>query len=170
MKKVIILLIVTLSINFSFAQEKQVEITYNKKKEVLLNGKKINKKTTLETIKENLGTPVIYKEHTSGKINYHYPDLGISVHIVNNKLSFIGVNFNWDGDKSFPETTFIGKLEIDGVQFNKSSTNATLSEITIVEIKCLFPSMCMTDPKLEKNSIIIGFKDDKLTQVGFGFK
>jgi hypothetical protein len=170
MKKAIILLVTLLSVNLCFTQEKEVHITYTNKKEVILNGNKINKKTTIKAIKENLGTPILYKEYPSGKVKYHYPDLGISVEFTNDKLSFIGANFNWDGDKAFPETTFVGLLEIGSIKFDKNSNNSTLSEVKIVEIKCLFPSMCMTDPNKEKNSIIIGFKDNKLTQIGFGFK
>ncbi|MFK7781464.1 hypothetical protein [Psychroserpens sp.] len=168
MKKSIVLLITIFSINIGLAQ-KDVEIIYSHEKEVFLNEQKLDKDTNLETIKSILGEPVIYKEHVTGKVNYHYPDLGISIHFVNNNLLFIGANFNWDGDKNFPETTFTGKFEIDNVKFDKDSKNAILSDIKIVDIKCIMPEICMTNPKKEKDIIIVGFKDGNLTQVGIEF-
>ena len=168
MKKTLILFAAIFSLNFSFAQEK-TKINFNEKKEVIINGEKIDKKTDLSKIKSILGEPEVYKEYPTGKINYHYPKLGISVHLVKDKLLFIGANFNWDGDKNFPETSYSGEFIIDNVSFNISSTESKLSEIKIVDIKCIMAGMCMTNPKEEPTSIIVGFKENKLTQIGFEF-
>ena len=168
MKKNTILLLAISLLTFGFSQN-EIEISYTQEKTVLLNGQKIDNQTDFETIKSILGEPVIYKEFPSGKVNYHYPELGLAVHSINGKLLFIGANYNWDGDKNFPETTFTGKLNIDNVHFDKSSTNSKLSEIKIVEINCIMPEICMTNPKEEKDIIVIGFKDNNLTQIGFEF-
>jgi hypothetical protein len=139
-------------------------------KEVLLNDQMLDSKTTLKEIKAVLGEPMIYKEYTATeKVNYHYPELGLTVHTVKDKLLFIGANLNWDGDKNFPETSYTGALSIDGVKIDTESTDAFLNEITAIEIECPFPSLCMTNPRKDRIAIIIGFKESIVTQVGFEF-
>ncbi|CAM1341921.1 DUF7738 domain-containing protein [Tenacibaculum amylolyticum] len=170
MKKSFILFLITFcALHFSFAQ-KDISIVYSPDKEVFLNKQKVNKETSLETVTSILGTPVIYKEYATGKVNYHYPKLGIAVHFVNNHLSFIGANFNWDGDKTFPKTQFKGTFKIDNVLFNKDAKESRLSEVKSYKIHCFIPGMCMSDPKQGNNAIIVGFKDQKLTQIGVEFK
>lgn len=169
MKKTVILLVAIFMVSLGFAQD-QVIISYTKEKSVLLNDQKIDHTTNLETIKSILGEPVVYKKYPTGKVNYHYPDLGLSIHFVNDNLLFVGANYNWDGDKTFPESTFTGKLEIGEVQFDKNTGEDILSEIKVVEIKCVMPGLCATNPKTEKNTlIIVGFEEEKVTQVGFEF-
>ncbi|MFK7834004.1 MAG: hypothetical protein AB8B52_12050 [Winogradskyella sp.] len=169
MKHIILTLVIISFFNSSFAQN-DIEINYSNDKDVLLNGQILTKDTNLETITSILGEPIIYKTYVTGKINYHYPKLGLSVHFVNENLLFIGANYNWDGDKNFPETTFTGKMKIGEVSFDVDSKSSQLSEIKVVKITCLMPELCMSNPKEEKEAIIIGFKDEKLTQIGIEFK
>lgn len=168
MKKSLLLLLTVFMINLCYAQD-DIDIKFNQDKEVLLNGTVIGNTTDFETIKSMLGTPIISKEFPSGKAVYHYEDLGIMVQIYQDKLVFFGVNFNWDGDETFPETTFTGSFEIDGTTIDETSDSSILEEIKVVEIKCMIPSMCMTNPNKEKTNILLGFEENIITQVGFEF-
>lgn len=168
MKNVLLLFAFSLLSSLSFTQS-TIELNYTSDKKVYLNDTKLTKSTTIDDLKEILGEPIIYKEYPTGKINYHYKEHGITVHTVNGKLLFIGVNLNWDGDKNFPEKTFEGILKIGDITIDKNSTEEFIPQITFIEISCPIPGMCMTIDKKEKTPILIGFKDELVTQVGFEF-
>ena len=168
MKNILFAIIAFACINLTFAQT-NLEVEFTKDKEVVINKIKLNAKTSLEDIKKILGTPIIYKNYRSGKINYHYKELGISFHTIKDKLIFIGLNFNWDGDKNFPETTYTGTFKVDDLSIDKNSDNTIIEKIKIVDIKCIVPNLCMSNPKEESTPIVIGFKDNLVTQIGFEF-
>ncbi|UII20708.1 DUF7738 domain-containing protein [Fulvivirga ligni] len=161
-------LLLILFCHFSWAQD-DVKIEFTENKEVLLNETAVDKTTTLKEITEILGEATLIKDFPTGKAFYQYPETGLALQFVDNQLLFIGANYNWDGDENFPETTYEGTLSIDGITFKADSKEEVLTDIEAVEIKCVIPGMCVTDPKKEKTNIIIGFKDGKVTQVGFEF-
>ena len=167
MKNIISTLTLCLLTNMVFAQT--IDVKFSQDKEVYLNDLKLEKSVSLENIKAQLGEPVVFKEYTTGKTVYHFADLGIAVHFVNDELLFFGVNLNWDGDKSFPERPYEGTLKIGNVEIEKSSNHEFISKIEVVEIFCPIASMCMTKDREAKILILIGFKDDLVTQVGFEF-
>lgn len=150
----------------SFSPSK-TSIRFTNEKELFLNDLKLSPKTKFKEVVSELGEPKLIKEYPNGKKVYHYESEGIAVHTVEDKLLFIGVNYNWDGDKKFPESTYTGDLSIGDVSFNKESKEEIASEITVVNIDCLMPGLCMTNPKEEKTFIVLGFKDNLVTQVGF---
>ena len=168
MKNILFIIITFSCVNLTLAQT-SIEIEFTKNKEVVLNNTKLNAETSLEDIKKILGTPIIYKSYRSGKINYQYNELGISFHTIKDKLSFIGLNFNWDGDKNFPETAYSGTFKIDDLSIDKNSDNSIIDKIKFVDIKCVVPNLCMSNPEVESTPIVIGFKDDLVTQIGFEF-
>ncbi|MFD2915634.1 DUF7738 domain-containing protein [Psychroserpens luteus] len=155
-------------LNVTFAQT-NVEIEFTKDKEVVLNETTLNTNTSLEEITKILGTPTVYKEYPTGKINYHYKEHGISIHTVKDKLIFIGLNFNWDGDKNFPETSYSGTFKIDELSIDKISNNSIIDNIKFVDIVAVMPNLYMSNPKVESTPIVIGFKDNLITQIGFEF-
>ncbi|GGG10609.1 hypothetical protein GCM10011344_09090 [Dokdonia pacifica] len=169
MKNTLFLIITLFTVSLVSAQNTP-EIIFNENKEVILNGEKIDKTSDLEKVTSLLGEPVLYKEYPTGKMTYHYTDLGIAMHFYKDNLIFIGANFNWDGDKTFPETTYTGKLSIDSIEFDMNTTNEILSEIKVIDLVSLMPGMYMTDPNKEKTIVVVGFKDEKLTQIGFQFQ
>ncbi len=145
------------------------EIIFNEKKEVWLNGKMIDHGTTMEELTALLGEAEVHKEYPTGKLNYHYPDLGMAVHIVNGQLLYLGMNFNWDGDERFPEERFTGKLSMGKVVINAETSPEVIEELTVVEIFCPIPEMCMTKDREAQTPIMLGFKEGKITQIGFEF-
>jgi hypothetical protein len=153
---------------FSFGQT-PVTIEYKSGDSVLVNGNLVSHTTTYAEIVRILGEPVIYKEYTTGKTVYHYVESGIILHTVNGKLLAIGVNYNWDGDKNFPETTFRGNLKIGTLDLNHLSKPEIVNEMKHLGIICVLPGMCMNNPKTVKNPILLGFKDNLITQVSIEF-
>lgn len=168
MKNILFILLAFASVNLAVAQ-KNIEIEFTKDKEVIVNNTKLSKESSFQDIKELLGEPTIYKNFRSGKINYHYENLGIAFHTINNKLVFFGINFNWDGDESFPEKEYNGTFKIDDLSINKESKKSIIDTIKIVELKCIVPSLCVSNPEIEKTPIIIGFNNSLITQIGFEF-
>ncbi len=169
MKNKLFLIITLFAVTLTFAQNTS-EIGFNEKKEVLLNGQIVDTTTDLETIKSLLGEPTLYKEYPTGKVNYQYPELGIAIHLVNGKLTFIGANFNWDGDKTFPEASYTGKFSIGDTTIDMNSTPEVVSKIEVITLTPTFMGMYMTNPKENKTVVIMAFKDEKVTQVGFEFQ
>ncbi len=171
MKSRLFVLFCVLCSGFLFAQNKEVALSFVNEEQVLLNGKEINKNTSIATINAILGEPVVYKKYMSGKTIYHYVDLGIAVNTYEDKLAFIGANYNWDGDKTFPNTTYTGTLSIDGIAFDKTSTEAALEKIENLEFLIIMKGFYISKPKTatKKNMIAIGFKDEVVTQIGVEF-
>ncbi|WP_124980488.1 DUF7738 domain-containing protein [Nonlabens xiamenensis] len=166
-----LILIVSIFISSLLVAQNDVNIEFINETNVILNDLKIDKNTSFEEIKEILGEPEIYKEYPTGKINYHYADNGITLQTVDGKLLLLGFNYNWDGDKTFPESTFTGKLKIDSIPFDKNSNQNKLDEIKNTEFLEVIPGFIISKPKTDQKNILIalGFKDDKVTQIGFEF-
>lgn len=146
-----------------------VEIVYNQDYTATLNGTSVDNMTSYEEIVSLLGEPEIYKEYPSGKTNFHYKELGVVVHTVNGKLLTLGVNYNWDGDENFPNTTFKGNLKIGQESIDHKTKEEIVSELNMFEIECVLPGMCMNNPRKVKNPILLGFKDQLITQVSIEF-
>ena len=169
MKKTLLISAFLLFVTLIQAQE--VNLEFLNETNVLLNGVKLDPTTTLDDIINVLGEPVVYKAYPTGKTNYHYESLGISVHAVDGQLLFIGANFNWDGDVNFPESSFTGLISIDGVSFDKKSNEATIKKIENLEFISMMPGFYISKPlnETKKAFAVVGFKDDLVTQVGFEF-
>ncbi|WP_290701334.1 hypothetical protein [Lacinutrix sp.] len=168
MKKILFTIFTLFLFNAAFSQE-IIKIEFTKDKELLINSLILSKLTTISELNKILGEPTIYKFYRSGKINYHFKEKGITVQTFDNKLIFIGLNFNWDGDATFPQTSYTGTFNIADLYVDKNSSNSIIENIKVVEIKCILPTLCMSDPKKESTPIIIGFKNDLVTQIGFQF-
>ncbi|CAL2092907.1 conserved protein of unknown function [Tenacibaculum sp. 190524A05c] len=166
-------LFITVSILFSsvLIAQSDVKIEFKSETNVTLNNLKIDKNTTFDEIKKILGEPKVYKEYASGKVNYHYAENGITLQTMNGKLLLLGFNYNWDGDKTFPESTFKGELVINGVSFDQNSNQKNLEKIENIDFMEVMPGFVFSKPKAGKKNtlIVLGFKNDKVTQIGFEF-
>jgi len=168
MKNRIIIIIALAFLNVISAQT-VVDMEFTKDKVVIINGKALGPNTSFDEVKEILGTPVVYKSYPTGKTNYHYEELGISLHTVDDKLLFIGLNFNWDGDKTFPQTPYTGTFKFGDITIDKTSDNSLIDKIEMVKLISVMPGLYMSNPKEESTPVIIGFKDNLVTQIGFEF-
>lgn len=170
MKSLFLVSVLLLMTNIVFPQT-QANFEFISETKVLLNEIEINKSTTINDLKSILGEPKIYKSYNTGKVNYHFDDIGVSVHTFNDKLIFIGANFNWDGDKTFPATSFLGTLKIDGILIDKNSGNEIINRFKNLEFIAVIPDYYISKPKTEKKItfVTIGFKENAVTQTGFEF-
>lgn len=168
MKKIAALVVLCLASCMLYAQA-TTTISYTAENTVLLNEVELSNATTLSEIKEILGEPEVYKEYPTGKVNYHYNDLGIAVHTVNDQLLFLGVNLNWDGDENFPQQPYEGAVLFDDVKVDAQTTRETITTLEVVAIVCPLPDICITKDREATTAILIGFKDNIISQVGFEF-
>ncbi len=166
MKKLLIL-VLTLTSTLLFAQEKP-NVEFNSKSELLVNGQLVNNQTTFIKIVELLGKPELIKEHKSGKKTYSYPQTGIALSTFNDKVSMLGFNYNWDGDKNFPNTTFTGKLTVGKTLLDINTTKEFLKSNAFLTFDNLF--MELFGAVTNKTIVMVGFKNEKITQLGFEFK
>jgi len=166
MKKLLIL-VLTLTSTLFFAQEKP-NVEFNSKSELLVNGQLVNNQTTFTKIVELLGKPELIKEHKSGKKTYSYPQTGIALSTFNDKVSMLGFNYNWDGDKNFPNATFTGKLTVGKTLLDINTTKEFLKSNAFLTFDNLF--MELFGAVTNKTIVMVGFKNEKITQLGFEFK
>lgn len=168
MKLVCTALLFSLLSVICFGQE-TIEVVYTEDYTVTLNGTPIDNSTTYQSIEELLGEPEVYKEYPTGKTNYRYTDLGLVFHTVDGNLLTLAFNFNWDGDKNFPNTSFEGVLKIGDSIIDTKTKESIVDSLGSLEIECIMPGMCMNNPRKIKNPILLGFKDELITQVSIEF-
>jgi len=162
-------ILVCFSTTFGFGQAKFV-IEYMSGDAVSLNGQSISNETSFEEVVKIIGEePELYKAYQTGKSNYHYKDLGVVVHTYEGKLLSLGVNYNWDGDETFPESVFEGEFKIGKISMDKESKPEIVEQMGDFEIKCIVPQMCMNNPQANKNPILFGFEDGLITQIRIEF-
>jgi hypothetical protein len=80
----------------------------------------------------------------------------------------LGFNYNWDGDKNFPNTTFTGKLTIGKTILDVNSTKEFMKSNDFLTFD---PAIMDSYFAVSLNGVImVGFKNEKITQIGFEFK
>lgn len=166
MKKTILALLISIS-SFVFAQEKP-SIEFSSSAKLTINGQVVDNETSIETIIQLLGAPKLIKEHKSGKKNYVYPELGLAVQTFNDKLLMIGANYNWDGDKNFPNKTFTGKFTVGKTVLDTNTTKDFITSNSFLKFENLYLDLHVAGAT---NAIVmVGFKDNKITQLGVEFR
>lgn len=166
MKKTILALLISIS-SFVFAQEKPT-IEFSLSAKLTINGQMVNNQTSIETITQLLGTPQLVKEHKSGKKTYVYPELGLAVQTFNDKLLMLGANYNWDGDKNFPNKTFEGKFTVGKTVLDTNTTKDFINSNSFLKFENLFLDLYVAGAA--NAAVMVGFKDNKITQLGVEFK
>lgn len=166
MKKTFLALLLTFT-SFVFAQEKPT-IEFSSSSKLTINGQMINNQTSIETITQLLGTPQLVKEHKSGKKTYVYPELGLAVQTFNDKLLMLGANYNWDGDKNFPNKTFEGKFTVGKTVLDTNTTKDFINSNSFLKFENLFLDLYVAGAT--NAAVMVGFKDNKITQLGVEFK
>lgn len=167
MKKIVLLLLIAFSTSF-YAQE-NIRVEFNKNSDLYLNSNVINNQTSYSKIVEILGEPELIKESKSGVKNYAYANYGIAFKVYKDKLTMIGFNYNWDGDNNFPNKSFTGVLIIGTIQLDTNTNKDFLKKNAFLTFENLFSELFAA--KTNKNvAVMAGFKNEKITQIGFEFK
>lgn len=156
-----------LFITSSFAQSKDFKIRYDESYKLFVNDININGKTKISKIIETLGKPSKTIDNKGDDKSYFYEDLGIVFFTTKEKIMGLGINFTWDGDTNFPESAYVGILELGKTIISKETKYEQIVKLEDIAIICPDPTMCATDSKKAKIKSLIGFKDTNLTQVAF---
>jgi hypothetical protein len=162
--------LITLTANCAVGQTNTLEINYSGSAELIMNKQKIDGKTSVDKVIENLGDPSKIVDYPSGEKSYFYEEFGIVFFTVKGLIKGLGINYNWDGDKKFPEQAFKGKLKLGEAEINNETVSESIAGIESVKFTCPIPMICASKDQQAKINCIVGFKDKKLTQVTFTIK
>jgi len=162
--------LITLTANRAAGQTNTLEIKYSASAELIMNKQKIYSKTSVEKLIENMGDPSKIVDYPSGEKSYFYDELGVVFFTMNGLVRGLGINFNWDGDKKFPEQAFKGKLMLGEAEITNETVSESIAGIESVKFICPIPMICASKDQHAKINCIVGFKDKKLTQATFTIK
>jgi len=165
-KTILILSFIALLTNAGFAQT-PLSIEYVSASELLINQKALTKKTKVQVIVKALGEPTRKIIYPSGETSYFYEQLGIVFFTMKGLVKGLGVNYNWDGDQKFTETSFRGNLNIGELEIHEEIENEAINRLEGIAFVCPIPSLCASRDREAKIHCLVGFKDGKLTQVSF---
>lgn len=161
---------VALSFTVTKGQSKDVKIMYSDSAELLVNEHVISGQTTVKELGELFGKASEIKERPNGDKSYYFNDLGIVISVRKGLVAGLGINFNWDGDKKFPEASYTGSLKVGNSEINKATKSEAIAGITTVKFVCPFPSLCASSNREANVRCTAAFKESKLTQVVFLIK
>ncbi len=160
----------TLTLSNASAQSSSIDIEYNSNAELLINGHLISSKTSIEEAMEIMGEVSRMVESSNAEKSYFYDEIGVVLATKDGVVRGVGINFNWDGDNNFPETSFTGDLILGDTEINKETKSATIAAIRTIEFICPFPLMCASKDRSASVNCTIAFKETKITQVVFTLK
>ncbi|MBL7790244.1 MAG: hypothetical protein JNL75_10490 [Chitinophagales bacterium] len=160
----------SLTANYVAGQTSTIDIEYSDLAELTINTKKIDGKTNVNALIENLGKPSKIEDYPSGEKSYFYEEFGIVFFTSKGQIKELGINYNWDGDKKFPEQAFKGTLKIGGTEITGETVSESIAGIESIKFVCPMPMICASENQNVKTNCLIAFKDKKLTQVTFLIK
>lgn len=164
-----IILVIAFAFSLAAFSQETTTIVLNETSQLQINGTTVNRETSFNQIKNLLGEPTLVKDYKNGKIKYQYPEQGLTLDIYNDKLSMIGANFNWDGDKNFPETSYNGQFMIGKIVVNKNTTENLMKRISFLRFEHLLSGLYAGNTENNSALVLVGFKENKITQIGFEF-
>lgn len=167
-----ILLLFVLFAGFSNAATIDSISVNSKLKQVTLGSLVIAKDSTMNSVVKLLGSPSRIEKTAMGiERTFVYDELGISFDLdrEGKKIEAVIINYNWDEDKKAAKSMYKGKLSLDGYTITELTKSTDINANTDVKnMTCFGESMCMTPPGKNTLVILIGYKDAKMTQIGFG--
>jgi len=169
-KSLLLLILMTVSAAQIAAQSSDIEIEFTASDELTINEFSIDNKASIEGLIKVLGEPSSIEEYPNGEKSYFYEDLGVVFGIKGEKVIGLGINYNWDGDKKFPETSYQGTLKLGELSTNKDTKSEAIATIASMGFTCPFPMMCASSDREADINCLVGFKDGLLTQVAFVLK
>lgn len=147
-----------------------LNINYSGSAKLTVNEIPLDGKTKIEDLITKIGQPSQKKDYQYGETSYVYDEIGVVFSIKSGLVKGLAINFNWDGDKKFPEKSFIGTLKIGERAITKETDNKSLLTIKSIEFLCPISIMCVSKDKNAPINCVAGFNEDKLTQIGFIIK
>lgn len=143
------------------------EINYSDSSTLTINKIKLQEKMNDQDFLKIFGKPTRVVEYRNTEKGYYYDNDGFVVFSKNSFVTMIGVNFNWDGDKKFPEKAFTGSLKIGELTINKETKKGDIDTLKAIGYDCPMDILCGSKSRNAKIKSIIGFKSTLLSQVAF---
>jgi len=166
-KTIVLSLITIFFFSLSHAQN-EIIISYNSLSELHVNNIPIVEETSIDIILEQIGKPSKIEEFTTGEKSYFYEKQGVVFVAKNEVVKGVGVNYHWDGDKKFTETSFTGKLTVGELEIDKETTSENISGIRSLSFLCPSALFCSSKDESVQIKAIVGFnKDAQITQIAF---
>lgn len=156
----------TIVSNFSFAQN-SVEINYSDSSTLSFNNLPVTKNISIQDITKSIGEPSRIIDYKKGEISHFYDSLGLVFVVKENLVVAVGINYNWDGDKKYPEKSFTGNLKIGEFSVSKETKQEDISTIKTIEFLCPIELICASKSRTAKIRCTIAFEENRITQVVF---
>ncbi|MBR9859398.1 hypothetical protein GYB22_01335 [bacterium] len=158
---IILMLIACISIAFTTVEEPKINV--NAKGELSFNDIEILDKAISE-LEETIQKADRKKSYPNGEISHFYDKTGIVITEKNGKIKGLGINFNWDGDDKFPETSFTGSFSIGEVIIDKNSGPEDFKKVTALKYDCPGTLICISSDEGMDIRTMVAFKEGKITQ------
>jgi hypothetical protein len=133
--------------------------------ELTLNDMTLFEKGSTAKLTKLLGSPTREKVYPSKEKGLFYDQHGLVFWSVDGEIAGVGVNFNWDGDEKFPETSFPGTIALGDFNVDRNATQAHFAPLEAYSVSCLGDSMC--GGKSERAKFLAGFVGGKIAQLTF---
>lgn len=147
-----------------------IEINYADTSKLFLNKLLLNDNMDVQDITKTIGEPGKIVDYPNTEKSYIYEESGFVIFTKNNKVKGIGINYNWDGDKKFPEKSFTGSAKVGELSISKATTKEDLLSIKSTPFACPMDIFCASKDRKSKIQSSVGFKDKALTQIVFMLK
>jgi hypothetical protein len=147
-----------------------VEINYSDTSTLFLNKLQLNDSMDIQHITNIIGEPGKIVDYPNAEKSYVYENSGFVIFTKNKKVKGIGINYNWDGDKKFPEKSFTGNAKVGELSISKTTTKEDLLSIKSTPFACPMDIFCASKKRNAKIQCSVGFKDKALTQIVFMLK
>lgn len=147
-----------------------IEINYSDSSTLILNKLQLNDNMNIQDITNTIGEPSKTVDYPNDEKSYFYENIGFVIFTKNQKVKGIGINYNWDGDKKFPEKSFTGNAKLGELPISKATKKEDLLSIKSTPFACPIDIICATKKRNAKIQCTVAFKDNSLTQVAFILK
>jgi len=147
-----------------------IEINYSDTSTLFLNKLLLNDNVNIQDITKTIGEPGKIVDYPNNEKSYFYENIGFVIFTKDQKVKGIGINYNWDGDKKFPEKSFIGNLKLGELPVSKATKKEDLPGIKSIPFACPIDIICASKSRRAKVQCSVAFKDNSITQIVFLLK
>jgi hypothetical protein len=144
-----------------------LDLRTNPAGELVLNGVALSGKTGASELTKHVGSPTREKAHPRGEVSLYHDEKGLVFWTKDGAVAGVGINFNWDGDDKFPETSFPGNFVMGDLKVDRTTTMAQFKSLKGEPVSCLGDAMCAG--KSGTTKFVAGFEKDVITQLSFLF-
>jgi hypothetical protein len=166
---VILITLLTMTVWYCDAQT-PLEINFPDSSTLTVNKIKLTENMNISNILNLFGKPTRILEYRNSEKSFFYDNDGFIIMTQDSIMKGLGINYNWDGDKKFPEKTFTGVLTMGEVNISKETKKENIDKLKAIGFVCPVDIMCASKSKFAKIKCMVAFKSNLMTQLVFLFK